>query len=181
MKWSIEPLTADLCNTLRIEAMMSMYGDQTCDIGNIHTSCFASEACAYKFHPSELDILLHSSHAFVVTTEIHGRIAFCACVAADKCCHGIPEFSSVHANATALFVHTLCVDEKYRKHGIASALLAFLKRFGCDLYLTVATGEHTNHQNFFKARSENLCKFYTKHDFTILCRNDRKLLLVYKV
>ena len=146
----IKRLTKDLCDQLRIDALISMYGSgDTCDIQNVERTCFASEACAYKFNPSHLDSLLTSTYPYVIVRETSDKgLEFCACVAAERLRNTIPEFEHVAIQNGDIFIHTLCVDAKFRKQGLAKNLLDKLKHMHTNMYLTVAKGTNDHKVDF---------------------------------
>ena len=162
----VEKLTKDLCINLKVSAALALNGNNSCEINEIKDSCFASESCMYGFTSSGLDALLHCDLSYIVTCDRKNK--FCACVGANLCRQSVPYFPHIVADKNALFVHTLCVESNYRKHGLATDLLDRLKEKNVTLYLTVATGKLGQRNeliDFFDKRSSKLCRFYKKQGF----------------
>jgi len=178
--FQIERLTNDLCTELKVSAAVALHGNNSCNIDAIEDSCFASESCMYGLTAPDLDMLLYSDLAFVVTCDKSKN--FCACVGTSTCKKGIPHFSHVKASNNALYIHTLCVDSKNRKHGFATDLLDKCKELSSTLYLTVATGKLGQRKDlatFFDNRCSKLCKFYEKQGFKQIDRLEKYILFKF--
>ena len=173
----IENLDRELCSILNASAFVSLYGSNSCSIEDIKTSCFASESCMYDGGTSNLDVLLHCSYAYVCREND----TFCACVAANKCEYGkVPYFDDVKCSKDSLFLHTLCVENKYRKNGLATRLLNKIKKKNRPIYLTVLNGKNGKNyklKDFLNNRSEKLVEFYEKNGFKLI-KTSRKFELM---
>lgn len=175
----LEKLDTRLCSLLNASAIVSMYGSNSCSVEDIETSCFASEKCMYDGGASNLDVLLHSSYAYVCREND----TFCACVAANKCKDGnVPHFFNVRCSRDSLFLHTLCVENNYRKNGLATRLLNKIKKKNKPIYLIVLNGNDGRDyrlKDFFKNRSEKLLNFYRKNGFKLIKTSGRFELMKY--
>lgn len=87
---------------------------------NLKESCFGAEACLYDLHIASLDDLLRCDYLFIAL--YHGEFAGCA--AADK-------------KNDVLFIHSLCVNEKFRDQRVGSNLMDKFKSMHTSLYLNV--------------------------------------------
>jgi GNAT superfamily N-acetyltransferase len=175
--YEIKQLTPNLCSQLNAAAIVALH-DNRCDLNAIQTTCFASETCMYGGSKPELNSLLYCNQKFVATKNDE----FCGCIAADPCNDKIPFFNNIPCKPDALYVHTLCVEQKHRKQGLATLLLDKIKDKNLPIYLTVATGKGGKRNDlvdFFNTRSTKLVKFYEKQGFKKINYCEKYILLTY--
>ena len=176
--FTIKRLDKDLCTEFNASAILALHGNNKCDINTIKTTCFASETCLYGSTGPDLNVLLYCDYTYIITNNGD----FCGCIAADGCNGNIPNFSKIPCLKDALYIHTLCVEEKYRKNGLATQLLDTMKQKNRQLFLTVATGKggmRKDLSEFFEHRSSNLLKFYKKQGFKNVDSTEKYILLSY--
>lgn len=144
----VERLTHELARRLVAEADVALYGDGRCSLDNMQTSCFASESCNRR-GATDVGVLRtklssmcdNATHAYVALVEDADGLHFVGCVqcfTAEKAGAALT-FSNVHFLPNDLFLYSLCVADKYRRHGAGRMLIN--KVIGvCSgtLYLTVA-------------------------------------------
>ena len=172
-------LNKDLCSELNAAAIISLHGNNQCDLDTIHKSCFASEICTYGSTGPDLNMLLYCDHTYVVTYENN----FCGCVSADVCKNTIPNFPNVSFPHGSLYLHTLCVESKYRKNKLATYLINKIKTKKMPIYLTVCTGKNGKRNDlkqFFEERSSKLINFYTRQGFRKVCSKGDYILFVFE-
>lgn len=159
----IKRLTPTLCDEIRDQANHCLYGDGTCDISNMD-SCFASEVCATGSSPrtKSIDELLLEEQAYMI---VKNDSIFCACVVVRSRSDG------------AFYIHTLCVNPKFRGRHIASKLIKRMQSKGYPLYLNVMHGENTHMSKFFQKRSTRLLSFYGKLGFRVVNKDSSSYLL----
>tara|TARA_A100001015_G_C15039732_1_gene738859 strand:+ start:2138 stop:2674 length:537 start_codon:yes stop_codon:yes gene_type:complete len=175
----LNELNEKLCSELNADAIISLHGNNQCDLETIHKSCFASELCMYGSTGPDLNMLLYCDYTYVITCNKK----FCGCVAADVCRNKIPNFPLVKFPQGSLYLHTLCVESKYRKNKLATKLIDKIKLKRVPVYLTVCTGKNgkrTDLHDFFNNRFTKLISFYRKQGFKKVCSTDDYILFVYQ-
>jgi GNAT superfamily N-acetyltransferase len=175
----LKKLNNELCSELNAAAIVSLHGNNQCDLETIHKSCFASELCMYGSTGPDLNVLLYCDYTYVITCDGN----FCGCVSADVCKNSIPKFPLINFTPGSLYLHTLCVESKYRKNKLATALINKIKSKGVPIYLSVCTGKNGKRndlQDFFKSRFTKLINFYTKQGFKKVCSTEDYILFVYE-
>ena len=176
----LKKLNKNLCSELNAAAIISLHGNNQCDIDTIHKSCFASELCMYGSTGPDLNVLLYCDYTYVITCDDD----FCGCVSANICTNSIPNFTKVTFPKGSLYLHTLCVESKYRKNKLATALINKVKSKNVPVYLTVCTGKNgkrSDLQIFFKERFTKLIHFYEKQGFKKVCSSEDYILFCYMV
>lgn len=175
--FKLKKLNKELVNNINADAFLSLYGQDSCSIEEIKTTCFASEKCMYGGN-ADFDSLLDSSYKYVILNDEN---KFCGCVAAEVCSNGrVPHFYDISCSTDSLFLHTLCVDSKYRNKGLATKLIKKIKSKNKTIFLTVLNGKHgikSDLEAFFQTRSQKLVEFYKKNGFEIL-KSYRNLILM---
>tara|TARA_B100000214_G_scaffold350498_1_gene304200 strand:- start:579 stop:1121 length:543 start_codon:yes stop_codon:yes gene_type:complete len=178
--FKLKKLDEQLCSELNAAAIISLHGNNSCDLDTIHKSCFAGEICMYGGSSGpDLNLLRYCDHKYVIVFDNE----FCGCIAANICEKRIPNFSNISFPPGSLYIHTLCVESKYRKNGLATQLLDKMKRKNKTLFLTVLNGKNGKRkdlEDFFAKRSQKLLKFYEKQGFHIVSENNQYILLSYK-
>lgn len=175
--FKLKKLDRELVNNINADAFLSLYGENACSIEEIKTTCFASEKCMYGGN-ADFDSLLNSRYKYVILNYDN---KFSGCVAAEVCSDGrVPYFPDIFCKTDSLYLHTLCVESKYRNKGLATRLVEKIKSKNKTIFLTVLNGKYgkkSDLEYFFQTRSQKLVDFYKKNGFEVL-KDYRNLILM---
>ena len=175
----INKLNEQICSELNASAIVSLYGNNQCSLDEIRESCFAGEACMYGFSGSNLYSLIHCACTYVITRNRE----FCGCVSVDVCNNTIPSFPHIRVSEKSFYLHTLCIDSKFRGKKLATILIKKIKSKNIPIYLTVRTGKNGKRKDLkklFRTRCEKLVSFYKRQGFEEVANTEDLILFLYR-
>lgn len=192
----ISPI-GDTVGLMRTEAERVMYGNKSCSLENMSTTCFAAEYCANSDgnvtsfpHASTFDmqstltLIAHSRRSDDSNNEIAiDRFVGCVCVGHANI-YGHAAYPPKLDVSNAHVIFNLCVSDVFRGGGVGRQLIdAVRKRFRGPLYLFVSKmGMKSNNsdiQSTMRARVARLKTTYSRLGLEHIA--DTSQMILFKV
>ena len=171
---SVEKINRNNYNYFEKKIEKLMYGNKSCSLENLKTSCFASEMCSTKRNFTSITDFLLSGYAFAITIEN----SVCGCYGLQKN-YMSQEFYHIVPEKNSFFIHSLCISNSLRGKGLGTFVLEELKKLNVPLYLTVLKTMIDEFKEFFDTKINNLVNFYSKTGFLNIDENDNLILFKY--
>lgn len=177
---------------IREEAERALYGNRTCSLENMKTTCFASELCSIsngnKNFPrkmtfqneSTLTLIAHTTGGTAMCGDSK-RFVGCICVGPFSLypSRWFPDYLKPTSDTHVIF--NLCVSSDFQGGGVGRQLInAVRQRMSCPLYLFVLRGTKNtplaNITDIMKSREERLLKTYTRMRMKLVAKMDECVL-----
>ena len=175
----------------------NLYGDGTCDVKNVSSSCFASEVCARGRTPSRppsMRDFLDSRHLYVAVEDSadgDDDDVWMGCALAERNMSEqstlqilFPDHFQRHSCApsrSTTVVSSLCVPPHCKQKGVGTGILDRVCEDFDVVYLMVdahASSSCSFLRDFMERRSTDLCSYYAKRGFEACGRRDGFILHV---